>query len=239
MSVARYQAIRTELEAQIQSGELPPGARLPTEAELQEAYDVSRATAQKALNELAQAGLVVRTRRKGTHVASGARQVNLLRYLDPAQGKSGAPEIPGRHAVISAEVIPAAKAEVELPGIDPATPVTQMVRLKYDVDENPIVVEIAAIPFALAPDLLSEELTHLTTRAYLNRLGIAIPKSRMYFDAVLLEQRNADLLAIEPGQPVLRRRRLMWQTNGQIAEAAVFFVRPETIDFYIEYSDPE
>jgi DNA-binding GntR family transcriptional regulator len=234
MSIPQYQSIRAELEARIQSGELPPGAQLPTEADLQREHGVSRATAQKALNELAQAGLVVRQRRRGTRVAEGARQVNLLRYLHPGQGSAG---IPGRHAVISADVMPASKAEVVLPDLDDEVPVVQLVRLKYDLNENPIVVEIAAIPFALAPDLRDQDLVHLTTRSYLASRNVAIAKSRMYLDPVLLEQKYADLLAIEAGVAVLRRRRLMWQPNGQIAESAAFFVRPEAIEFYVEYSD--
>ncbi|WP_329812465.1 GntR family transcriptional regulator, partial [Streptomyces sp. GSL17-113] len=47
MSAPLYLRIRNELEARIRSGELPPGARLPTEAELQEAHGIGRATAQR------------------------------------------------------------------------------------------------------------------------------------------------------------------------------------------------
>ncbi|MFI5628693.1 GntR family transcriptional regulator [Streptomyces sp. NPDC051664] len=51
------------------SGEL--GSRLPTEAELQQQYSVGGATAQRALTELAQAGLVERHRRRGSFVTEG------------------------------------------------------------------------------------------------------------------------------------------------------------------------
>jgi DNA-binding GntR family transcriptional regulator len=234
MSTPRYQTIRTELESRIQSGDLTPGARLPTEAELQRTYEVSRATAQKALNELAQAGLVVRRKRTGTHVAEGARQVNLLRSVDPRLGSAG---IPGRISVVSADVIPASKAEVAVLGIDGDEPVIQLVRLRHDADENPIVVEVAAIPFVVAPQLLDEDLESVAIRAYFASKNVDIARSRMYFDPVLLEQRHADLLTIDPGVAVLRRRRLMWQANGQIAESAAYYLRPETIEFYVEYSD--
>jgi len=160
---ALHQLIRTELEARIQSGDLPPGARLPTEAELQQEHNVSRATAQRVLNDLAQAGLVVRRRGRGTHVADSARHVNLLRLVDPRLGSA---KIPGEHRVLSAKVVPAANALVELPGIDDDAPVIQLVRLKYDAADNPFTIETQAIPFALAPGLLDEDLVHLTTREY-------------------------------------------------------------------------
>ncbi|WP_020667283.1 GntR family transcriptional regulator [Amycolatopsis nigrescens] len=233
MAPPLYLRIRAELEERIRSGDLPPGTRLPTEAELREQHGVSRATAQRVLHELAQAGLVVRHRRRGTFVADGVRQENLLRFVNP---QLTGPEIPGRHAVHSAAVIPASDAEVELPGLGADQPVTQLVRLKFDVDENPIAVEFTAVPFALAPRLLDEDLVNLTMMPYFARQGVPVAKSRMYLDPVLLEKRHADLLAIAPGQPVLRQRRLTWLTNGEIAESGAYFLRPGMMDFYIEHS---
>ncbi|MCO4276013.1 GntR family transcriptional regulator [Pseudarthrobacter sp. HLT3-5] len=234
MSTPLYVKIRTGLEARIHSGDLPPGARMPTEAELQAEHGVSRSVAQRVLNDLAHAGLVVRQKRLGTHVAEGARQVNLLRSIDPRIGSAG---IPGRTAVVSAGVMPAGKAEVDVPGIDDDEAVIQLVRVNYDQDEKPFMVEVAAIPFSLAPRLLEEELEELAVRAYFASTGVQIARSRMYFDPILLEQRHAVLLGIDPGVAVLRRRRLMWQPNGQIAESTAYYLRPDAIDFYVEYSE--
>jgi len=232
---ALHQLIRTELEARIQSGDLPPGARLPTEAELQQEHNVSRATAQRVLNDLAQAGLVVRRRGRGTHVADSARHVNLLRLVDPRLGSA---KIPGEHRVLSAKVVPAANALVELPGIDDDAPVIQLVRLKYDATDNPFTIETQAIPFALAPGLLDEDLVHLTTREYFAANKVPIARTRIYLDAVNIDERNAEVLDIEPGVAVLRRRRLMWLTDGKIAESGAHYLRPDTIEFYLDNTEP-
>ena len=45
---------------QIDTGEYPPGGRLPSEKELEKLYHVSRITAQKAMNLLAEDGRIVR-----------------------------------------------------------------------------------------------------------------------------------------------------------------------------------
>ncbi|MFD0547580.1 GntR family transcriptional regulator [Streptomyces mexicanus] len=148
MAVPAYLRIRHELEQRIRSGALPPGSRLPTEAELQQQYAVGRATAQRVLTELAQAGLVERHRRRGSFVTDGARQENLLRFVDPVLR---GPEIPGRHGVESVAVVPARDAGVSMPGIAEDTPVHRLRRLKYDLDGSVIAVELSAIPFALAP----------------------------------------------------------------------------------------
>lgn len=235
MDMPMHLKIRTTLEARIQSGELPPGAKMPTEAELQAEHGVSRSVAQRVLNDLARAGLVIRQKRVGTHVAQGARQVNLLRSVDPRLGSAN---LPGRMETISAEVISAVQAEVELPGVDADAPVIQMVRVRHDADDDtPIVIEVAAIPFALAPGLLDAPLEEVSIRAHFAATGVPISLSRMYFDPILLDQGHADLLGIEAGVAVLRRRRFMWQPNGQIAESAAYYLRPDALEFYVEYSD--
>jgi GntR family histidine utilization transcriptional repressor len=64
-----HDTIRADFAARIRAGELEPGDRLPTEAELCEAYGCSRMTVNKALTALAAEGLVERRKRAGTLVA--------------------------------------------------------------------------------------------------------------------------------------------------------------------------
>lgn len=63
-----YHQIFSVLRDRIVGGELGHGSQLPTEFELAEAFDVSRITAKRALDELAAEGLVERRRGRGTHV---------------------------------------------------------------------------------------------------------------------------------------------------------------------------
>lgn len=61
--------IRCNVEARILSGDLAPGARLPTELELMERFGCSRMTVNKALSALAAAGLIERRKRAGSFVS--------------------------------------------------------------------------------------------------------------------------------------------------------------------------
>lgn len=63
-----YLQISESLRARIQAGEWPRGSQIPTEAELCQAYDVSRITIRQALALLVRDGLLVRGRGKGTFV---------------------------------------------------------------------------------------------------------------------------------------------------------------------------
>lgn len=64
-----YRIIYNDLAESIRSGALRPGDRLPTEAQLMDTYAVSRITASRAMTELAQDGLIVRSRKIGSVVA--------------------------------------------------------------------------------------------------------------------------------------------------------------------------
>ena len=66
--VAPWRQIHAELRAQIESGRLGPGDRLPSITDLSETYDVALTTARKALDALKAEGLVV-TSPMGTFVA--------------------------------------------------------------------------------------------------------------------------------------------------------------------------
>ena len=70
---------RTIAEAirnQIESGELPPGAQLPSERDLANAYGTARNTAREAVRILSDAGLVITDQGKGSFVRP---QMSLIR----------------------------------------------------------------------------------------------------------------------------------------------------------------
>ncbi|MEH0638325.1 GntR family transcriptional regulator [Streptomyces bottropensis] len=235
MTAPLYVRIRREIEAGIRAGELPPGARLPTEKDLSTRYGVSRATAQRVLNDLAEAGLAIRRRRHGTFVADVTRQINLLNFVTPATAAKGTP---GRHDVVSARVARAADAVLRLPGAAADTAVVELVRRKLDVHEKPQSVERHVVLFAAAPDLLSENLESLVTLPYLRRGGVPIDTIRLYLDPVTLDKRDAALLDSEIGTPALMRRRELRTDDGSTVEVVTTLVRPGTAEFFLELPVP-
>jgi multiple sugar transport system substrate-binding protein len=63
-----YFQLKTLLLEAMLSGEYGPGDRLPTEHELCDRYEISRTPIKRALSELAEEGVVLRQRRRGTFV---------------------------------------------------------------------------------------------------------------------------------------------------------------------------
>ncbi|MEV7011139.1 GntR family transcriptional regulator [Streptosporangium sp. NPDC051022] len=78
---ARYRAIARELGRRIESGELPPGERLPTEDALAERFGVHRLTARQAMIELRKAGLVETRHGLGSFVRRAPRRIEVT--VDP------------------------------------------------------------------------------------------------------------------------------------------------------------
>jgi DNA-binding GntR family transcriptional regulator len=73
-TTAGYRRIADDLHQQITSGELVPGQRVPSEAELMRRYGVSRGTARQGLAVLEAAGLVRAVHGKGRFVDVAGRR---------------------------------------------------------------------------------------------------------------------------------------------------------------------
>lgn len=67
--VTLWRQIVGHLRQQIDAGSLPPGARLPTEAELSQQFGVNRHTVRRALGELSRGGMVRVEQGRGSFVA--------------------------------------------------------------------------------------------------------------------------------------------------------------------------
>src|SRR5215471_5463716 len=98
-SSPRFREIAAELRRQIESGELPPGARVPSTRAIVDRWDVAMATATKVLTELRHEGLVRAVPGVGT-VVEGDRR--------PARPASVARRQAGADGALSAERIVAA-----------------------------------------------------------------------------------------------------------------------------------
>ncbi|WP_209323579.1 GntR family transcriptional regulator [Brevibacterium renqingii] len=226
-----FRSIQRDLERQIRSGELAEGAKLPSENELCAQYAVSRPTAQRALNELAADGLVVRQRGRGTFVSTSRQKINLLSFTNPTVARHGGP---GRHEVLSAQVTIASEAVLPLPDIESDTAVTEIERLKFDGLDRPQALETHVILFSTAPALLREKLEDLIILDHLKSHDVEIDSIRVYLEPTIISDREAELLDCEPGMPALKRRRELRAPDRSVLETTTTLVRPGTSEFFIE-----
>lgn len=68
IEIPLWRQVADDILSMIESGELPPGSRLPSEPELSEIYGVARGTIRRAVFELRKAGRLVVVQGTGTFV---------------------------------------------------------------------------------------------------------------------------------------------------------------------------
>jgi GntR family transcriptional regulator len=79
--LAKYAQLRETLSAAIRGGHWKPGSQLPPERELARLTRFSLGTVQRALRDLADEGVLVRTQGSGTYVAEGRAGIDAPLYL--------------------------------------------------------------------------------------------------------------------------------------------------------------
>lgn len=90
-----WEAIRDEVMGRVRARRWPPGALIPNEKVLATEFGVARATVNRALRELAEAGVLERRRRAGTRVAAlpvrkATLDIPVIRQeVDPRGGRAG------------------------------------------------------------------------------------------------------------------------------------------------------
>lgn len=211
--VTLWRQIAARLEEQILSGALKPGARLPVEAELAEAFGVNRHTLRRALGHLAEQGMIEATAGRGTFVKEAP-----LRYpIGPRTRFSeivsaGGREPFGRFLGSSVEgaCLEVAR-ELQLPE---GTPVLR-IESSHEADGVPISLGTAWFPAARFRDLdLIYAATGSLTRA-LATLGVEDYRRReTRITARPANAREMELLSLAPGRAVMVLERLDVEANG-------------------------
>lgn len=89
-----YRQIADQLRAALDGGDLEPGDKLPSEAELMQHYGVARMTARQAIQELRSEGRVVAEQGRGVFVAARGWQLADVVERVAAALDAGAPADP-------------------------------------------------------------------------------------------------------------------------------------------------
>jgi GntR family transcriptional regulator len=194
-----YLQIEEELRGLVESGELRPMARVPSESELSEQFHVSRMTARKALDRLVADGILFRQPGKGTFVAQPkiAYGPSQLLSFSAAMSAQGA-----RHStrVLDAGMVPAPGGIARDLRIAPGSPVVLVRRLRHIGDE-PAAIHRSYVPARFASILqgdLTGSLTDLMIRA-----GARVAYTNDTIEAVLASPEDARLLAVRTGAPLV------------------------------------
>jgi GntR family transcriptional regulator len=201
--VPLYYQLFLRVQADIRAGLVRPGDLLGTEREIQERYDVSRATVRKALDELARNGHLVRITGRGTFVTDPRPPLHTPHLLSFTEEMERQGIVPGTD-VLEFSRVPCPPQPQEALGCRENAQVLYLRRLRTG-DGRPILL----VDHFLAPAvrLRRSDLGQSLYETLEQTLGIRLQEAYHTLRAGRAEQEEAGLLGIETGEPVLRFER--------------------------------
>lgn len=213
--VPLYHQVELALRQKVLTGELPLGAPVPTEVQLQEAYGVSRSTVRKAIDELVQDGLIVKRHGVGTFVAEpkATSYACLSSFTAEAirQGRS-----PGTE-VLEFEIAAGRQPGAHQLGLGLEEPIVFAKRLRL-LDGRPAFLASSFLPRRIVPELtagslevegIDQSLYHL-----IESHGVVFAEGEELTSAVRADDEVAGVFGLDPGEPVVKKSCLLRNRAG-------------------------
>jgi GntR family transcriptional regulator len=214
------------LRSPVVDGAWPPGSQLPTEAELQERFGVSRSVVRQALHALTAEGLVQRGRGRGSIVAPRGE---LHRLVQRVSGLST--QVPSVTTRVL-ELAPARDADAErtLGGSE-----VHLLRRLRSAGGEAVALIHTWLPRGIAERLTADDLTDASLHALLrSRLGIQVAAGRRQVRAVGASPEVAAALGVAEGAPVLVLEGTSTDASGDPVEVFRTWHRADRFVFDID-----
>src|SRR5271163_2896492 len=214
-----YLQVKRHILDNIGSGKWGAAARVPSENDIVRSFGVSRMTANRALRELRDEGVLVRIAGVGSFVADRHA------HAHPLEIRSIADEIRERGHVHRAEIISLdrVRAGAELAenfGVAPRIELYCSVIVHFEND-RPVQLEDRYVLPKLAPDYLKMDFSQTTPHDHLTKVA-PLQEAEHVLRAVMPDERTRKLLTMKRDEPCLLVIRRTW-TAGQIASVAKLF----------------
>lgn len=211
-----------------------PGDMLPSEPRLAEAFGVSPGTVRRALDELVAENLLVRQQGKGTIVCRHDPERSLFHFFRMADAAGRRPTPDSR--VLACGRRRAEKAEAARLGLAAGAPVVAIDRVRSAAGA-PLLVERLVLParlFGALADMAPEELPNTLYTLYEERFGVTVYRAAEQLRAVAADDREAELLGVTPGTPLLEIDRLATTLDGVAVEWRLSHCRTDGYRYRVE-----
>lgn len=228
-----YHQLKEIMKEKIEAGEWVPGDKIPSENELRTQFDVSRNTAQKAIEDLVQDGRLRRIQGKGTFVSKPKFEQSLSGFYSFSRVMKNKGMNP-QDEILSINEKLAKPSVAKKLQIDEDDPVIELRRLRCANDE-PIILETSHMPKAMVPVLSAEQLEDTSLYDYLQEaFDVIVTSAKESFEPVLVRDYESDYLQVARGSPALLLDRIAYSPKEQPVEFCRSIVRGDRCRFYTE-----
>ena len=216
MAIAKFEQIKQFICHQVEISTWPENSKVPSENALAQQFDCSRMTARRALTELCDAGVLVRSQGRGTFVATLKSQSSALEI------KNISDEIRQRGHQYSVEVLlieqRIADDELAIPlGIDAQSTVyfSSLIHLE---NGQPVQLEHRYVNPALVPNYLTSDFTKFTPHELLS-LAAPLTEAEHIIEATMPDNQVSSYLQLAENEPCLEIKRRTFSSNGVVSFA--------------------
>ena len=227
-----YHQIGAIIREKIANGELRSGERIPSEEELRQMFEVSRATVRQALQNLEHDGLISRQPGKGSFVRCGPEtvaEVKVTCLLDDLIALG----VPAENRVASTAVVRASNVVAEALAITPGEEVFTFQRI-VEVDGDPFAASRGFLPLWMKDHLDESDLADAQMLKTLERAcGVQPDRADQVLEAVMADASQANLLNVNAGAALLSCTRSTFDRNNTGLEHSVTLYRSDRTRFQI------
>lgn len=207
-SIPLYMQIKELFVANLRDGRWSPGEIIPSEVQLAEELGVSQGTVRKAISELVENNVLTRKQGKGTFVANHDIQRALFHFFHIVDN-NGHKVLPDSATLTCrrkrATNLESAKLQLAAGGS-----VVRIERIR-EFDSHPTMLETITLPitpFAELAKVGASELPNMLYELYEKKFGITVHSAEEKLRAVAAEDREASLLNVPIGMPLLEIERV-------------------------------
>jgi|SRR6187402_1504102 len=225
-----YSRIEETIAAEISRGEYSPGDQLPTEDALLERFQVSRITVRRAIQNLANRGMLEIRRGVGTFVLAPRIEAELTKLTGFVEDMQSV----GRTAtarVLSQIVVNASARVAERLQLTKGTKVMQIKRVRL-ADGIPVSLDETYLPLSLGKQIVRNDLRlHPIFTLLEEEYGVPLIEADYQLEAVVATQPVAKALEVKVGSPIFQIERTSLTTDNQAIDYEILSYRGDMVRF--------
>lgn len=229
-----YLQLETELKQAILDGKYGVGERIPTEQELCQSFGMSRITVRRAVQDLAEEGLLSKVQGRGTFVAVPKHVLGSTESLGRGFGGTDSDDHGTHRLILEKSAEHADKELAGILGISTGDDIFYIRRLIIEED-YPMAIDnlfVAAAMFPDLPDLLLDDISfyRLIDEHYQYEFG----DESLTLDASTARGDEGQLLQCPTGSPLFILRKSMARADGKILHYSKSIIRADRVSYHFD-----
>jgi GntR family histidine utilization transcriptional repressor len=230
VTATTHQGIREAIRARIVAGEWQLGELIPGEVEFAEQFGCSRTTVNRALQGLAEEGIVERKRKGGTRVRplpmpQAQFRIPVIREQVEDRGHAYS------HRIVTRELR------------DPPTDVRTRLQVRagskaayletlHLADDQPFAFERRWVNLATVPGFAEADFSDLSANEWLIRT-VPFSRGEVALAATAADDAVAAVLAVDHGEALFTMHRTTWFEDRAVTALTLYFARGHRLEFEI------